>query len=77
MGGSDNTTMNTRTAKKPRISEERYQEVLRKNFGEEMAGFSNLPYEERLVAIADFQNNFDTLHDKIWPAEGYTGPDLP
>jgi hypothetical protein len=69
--------MNTLTTKKPLISEERYQQVLRKNFGEELAAISNLPYEERLAAIADFQNNFDTPHDKVWPAEGYTGPDLP
>ena len=59
------------------ISDERYQEVLRRDLGEEWAAISNLPYEERLKAIADYQQTFDTPRDRVWPAEGYTGPDLP
>jgi hypothetical protein len=59
------------------ISAERYQELLRISLGEELAAICNLPYEERLEAVADFQENFDTPHDRVWPAEGYTGPDLP
>jgi hypothetical protein len=51
--------------------------LLRKSFGEELAAICNLPYEERVKAIDDFQRNFDTPHDLVWPAEGYTGPDLP
>jgi len=66
-----------RTATKPLISEALYQELLRKSFGEELAALCNLPYEERVKAIDDFQRNFDTPHDLVWPAEGYTGPDLP
>ena len=62
---------------KPLISEELYQELLRKAFGEELAAICNLPYDERVKAIDDFQRNFDTPHDAVWPAEGYTGPDLP
>jgi hypothetical protein len=62
---------------KPLISEEAYQEVLRKTLGEELAAICNLPYEERIGAIAEYQQNFETPHDKIWPAEGYLGPDLP
>jgi 2-C-methyl-D-erythritol 4-phosphate cytidylyltransferase len=68
--------MNT-LMKKPLITEARYQEVLRQALGEELAAICNLPYEERLKAIADQQNSFDTPRDKVWPAEGYTGPDLP
>ena len=59
------------------ISEEQYQEILRKSLGEEWAAICNLPYEERLKAIADYQNRFDTPRDLVWPCEGYTGPDLP
>jgi hypothetical protein len=59
------------------ISAEGYQELLRSSLGEELAAICNLPYEERLEAVADFQENFDTPHDRVWPAEGYTGPDLP
>ena len=62
---------------KPIISTERYQELLRKTLGEELAAICNLPYEERIKAIADNQQNSDTPHDRVWPAEGYTGPDLP
>lgn len=62
---------------KPIISKEQYQELLRKTFGEELAAICNLPYEERIKAIAERQRNFDTPHDLVWPAEGYTGPDLP
>ncbi len=62
---------------KPLISEEDYQEVLHKSFGEEMAAICNLPYEQRVKAIAENQQQFDTPHDLVWPAEGYTGPDLP
>ena len=62
---------------KPLISEEAYQKILRKAFGEELAAICNLPYEERIEAIAEYQQNFETPNDKIWPAEGYTGPDLP
>lgn len=36
-----------------------------------------LPYDERIKAIAEYQQNFETPHDRVWPAEGYTGPDLP
>jgi cytochrome c peroxidase len=61
----------------PLINKEDYQRELREVFGEELAAICNLPYEQRVKAIADQQNNFDTPHDKIWPAEGYTGPDLP
>lgn len=59
------------------VSDERYQELLREALGEEWAAISNLPYEERLHVIADFQENFDTPRDRVWPAEGYAGPDLP
>jgi predicted house-cleaning noncanonical NTP pyrophosphatase (MazG superfamily) len=59
------------------VSDEEYQELLRRSLGEEMAAICNLPYAERLEAIADFQENFDTPNDRVWPAEGYTGPDLP
>jgi hypothetical protein len=62
---------------KPMISEEAYQEVLRRTLGEELAAICNLPYPERIQAIAEYQQNFETPHDKVWPAEGYTGPDLP
>lgn len=62
---------------KPLISEQEYQEILRKTFGEELAALCNLPHEELLKAIAEAQAQFDTPHDLIWPAEGYTGPDLP
>ena len=65
------------TASKPLISEKEYQEVLRKTFGEELAAICNLPFEERVRAIAEYQQNFDTPHDRVWPSEGYTGPDLP
>jgi len=61
----------------PLISEEEYQETLRKTFGEELAAICNLPYEERVRVIAEYQRNFDTPKDLVWPAEGYTGPDLP
>jgi len=59
------------------VSEERYQELLKTALGEEWAAISNLPYEERVAAIADYQENFDTPRDLVWPAEGYAGPDLP
>ena len=59
------------------ISEERYQDLLRKEFGEERAVICCSPYEERLKIIANYQQNFDTPRDSVWPAEGYTGPDLP
>ena len=62
---------------KPLISEEDYQEVLRRSFGEEMAAICNLPYEQRVKAIAENLEQFDTPRDLVWPAEGYTGPDLP
>jgi hypothetical protein len=39
------------TSQKPLISEEEYQEVLRKTLGEELAALCNLPFEERLRAI--------------------------
>ena len=45
--------------------------------GEELAAICNLPYEERLQVIDEFQRHFDTPKDLVWPAEGYTGPDLP
>lgn len=62
---------------KPIISKERYQELLRKTLGEELAAICNLPYDERIKAIGEYQQNFETPHDRVWPAEGYTGPDLP
>ena len=62
---------------KPIISTERYQELLRKTLGEELAAICNLPYEERIKAIADNQQNSDTPQDRVWPAAGYPGPDLP
>jgi hypothetical protein len=68
--------MNT-TLRTPLISEEEYQEDLRRALGEELAEICNLPYEERIQAIDDYQRNFDTPKDLVWPAEGYTGPDLP
>jgi cytochrome c peroxidase len=67
----------SKTATKPVISEALYQELLRKSFGEELAAICNLPYEERVRAVEEFQQKFDTPHDLVWPAEGYTGPDLP
>ncbi len=65
------------TVSKPLITEQEYQEVLRRTFGEELAAICNLPFEERLKAIAEQQQQFDTPHDRVWPSEGYTGPDLP
>jgi len=59
------------------LTEEQYQETLRKTLGEEWAAICNLPYEERLQVIDDFQRHFDTPKDLVWPAEGYTGLDLP
>jgi len=61
----------------PLLTEEQYQETLRKTLGEKWAAICNLPYEERLQVIDDFQRHFDTQKDLVWPAEGYTGPDLP
>ena len=69
--------MRTTPIARPLVTEEEYQRMLRESLGDELAVLCNLPYEERIKAIADFQNNFDTPHDKVWPAEGYTGPDLP
>ena len=65
------------TTRTPLITEEEYQESLRKTFGEELAFTCNLPYEQRLQVIREFQRNFDTPKDVVWTAEGYTGPDLP
>lgn len=59
------------------ISEERYQELLRKSLGDEWAAISNLPEDELQRAVADYRNAHDTPSDIIWPSEGYTGPDLP
>ena len=59
------------------ISDERYQGLLRRDLGEEWAALCNLPYKDRLREIADYQQNFDTPRDCVWPAEGYTGLDLP
>jgi hypothetical protein len=61
----------------PLLTEEQYQETLRKTLGEEWAAICNLPYEKRLQVIDEFQRHFDTPKDLVWPAEGYTGPDLP
>ena len=55
------------------ISEERYQDLLRKEFGEERAAICCSPYEERLKIIADDQQNYDTPRDSVWPAEGHAG----
>jgi len=65
------------SASKPLITEQEYQEVLRRTLGEELAAICNLPFEERVRAIAECQQHFDTPHDRVWPSEGYTGPDLP
>lgn len=61
----------------PTITEKYYQELLIKAFGEEQAAICNLPYEEMCAAIDEQQAHFDTPKDLVWPAEGYTGPDLP
>jgi hypothetical protein len=68
---------NTENLPKPIMSEEAYQEILRRTLGEELAAQCNLPYPERVKSIAEEQRLFDTPQDEIWPAEGYTGPDLP
>jgi hypothetical protein len=65
------------TTRVPLITENEYQEDLRKALGEELAAICNLPYRQRLQAIDDYQRHFDTPKDHVWPAEGYTGPDLP
>jgi hypothetical protein len=65
------------TQVKPLISEGEYQEALERSLGTELAAICNLPFKERIKAIADNQQNFDTPHDRVWPSEGYTGPDLP
>ena len=44
----------------PLLTEEQYQETLRKTLGEELAAICNLRYEERLQAIDEFQRHFDT-----------------
>jgi hypothetical protein len=42
----------------PLISEDVYQAILRRTLGEEMAALCNLPYQERLNAIAEYQGQF-------------------
>lgn len=57
--------------------EELYNEALRRLLGEELAAICRLPLAERLEVIAEQQRQFDTPRDLVWPAEGYTGPELP
>jgi len=65
------------TDRKAFVNKEEYQRALRESLGEELAAISNLPFRERIKAISELQKNRETPHDKVWPAEGYTGPDLP
>lgn len=57
--------------------EELYDDALRRLLGEELAAICRLPLEERIEIIAEHLRAFDTRRDLVWPAEGYTGPDLP
>jgi len=57
--------------------EELYDDALRRLLGEELAAICRLSLEERIEIIAEQQRAFDTPRDLVWPAEGYTGPDLP
>jgi hypothetical protein len=68
---------NTDNLQTPIMSEEAYHEIVRQTPGEELAAQCNLPYAECIKAIDQEQRLFDTPQDEIWPAEGYTGPDLP
>jgi len=49
----------------PLLTEEQYQETLRKTLGEKWAAICNLPYEERLQVIDDFQRHFDTQKELL------------
>lgn len=46
-------------------------------FGEDQARINRLPKAEFLAWIDQAQREADTPSDLVWPAEGYTGPQLP
>jgi len=45
--------------------------------GEEQARINRLPEAQFLAWIDQAQREADTPSDLVWPAEGYTGPQLP
>jgi hypothetical protein len=61
---------------KPIISEEAYQELLRSTFGEEWAAVCNLPYDERMRALARIQAlQGESPADRAWPMERGNDPE--